>query len=52
MHQQPLYKSSDSFPVAEDLGRRGLYLPSSSHLTDVEKDTVITHVRAYLTGAR
>jgi perosamine synthetase len=52
MHQQPVYKSSESFPVAEDLGRRGLYLPSSSHLSDRDKDTVITHVRAYLTGAR
>lgn len=51
MHQQPLYKSSESFPVAEDLGRRGLYLPSSSHLTDEDKDTVIKYVRAYLTGA-
>jgi perosamine synthetase len=52
MHQQPVYKSPESFPVAEDLGRRGLYLPSSSHLSDADKDTVIKHVRAYLTDAR
>jgi dTDP-4-amino-4,6-dideoxygalactose transaminase len=41
----------ESFPVADDLGQRGLYLPSSSHLTDAEKDTVIRLVREYL-GAR
>ena len=52
MHQQPVYKSPESFPVAEDLGRRGLYLPSSSHLTQGEKDTVIRHVREYLTARR
>ena len=52
MHQQPVYKSAESFPVAEDLGRRGLYLPSSSHLTKDEKDTVIRHVRDYLRGRR
>jgi len=52
MHQQPVYKSAESFPVAEDLGRRGLYLPSSSHLSAEDKDTVIRHVRAYLTPRR
>lgn len=52
MHQQPVYKSADSYPVAEDLGRRGLYLPSSSHLSDAEKDTVIRHARDYLTSVR
>jgi len=52
MHQQPVYKSADTFPVAEDLGRRGLYLPSSSHLSDGDKDTVIRHVRDYLTSVR
>ncbi len=48
MNRQPVYKTPEPFPVADDLGRRGLYLPSSSHLTDAEKDTVIRHVREYL----
>ena len=52
MHQQPVYKSADSFPVAEDLGRRGLYLPSSSHLSDEDKDTVVRHVREYMVPRR
>lgn len=48
MNRQPVYKTSERFPVADDLGRRGLYLPSSSHLTEAEKDTVIGCVREYL----
>jgi dTDP-4-amino-4,6-dideoxygalactose transaminase len=51
MNRQPVYKTPEPFPVADDLGKRGLYLPSSSHLTDGEKDTVIRLVREYL-GAR
>lgn len=45
---QPIYKAAEPFPVAEDLGRRGLYLPSSSHLSDREKDTVIRFVLEYV----
>ena len=52
MHEQPVYKSAESFPVAEDFGRRGLYLPSSSHLSIEEKDTVIRHLREYLSPRR
>lgn len=48
LHQQPVYKSSISLPVSEDLGRRGLYLPSSSHLTQQEREIVVGHVRDYL----
>lgn len=41
MHKQPLYKRNDErfpdtnghYPVAEELSRKGLYLPSSSSLT-------------------
>jgi len=52
MHQQPIYKGREPFPVAEDLARRGLYLPSSSHLTQGELDTVVRFVRAYLEPRR
>jgi perosamine synthetase len=52
MHQQPVYKSREAFPVAEDLARRGLYLPSSSHLTEKELNLVVRSVRAYLEPRR
>lgn len=51
MNQQPVYKTAEPFPVADDLGDRGLYLPSSSHLTGEEKDTVVRAVLAYLDRA-
>lgn len=52
MNRQPIYKTSEPFPVADDLGRRGMYLPSSSHLTDQDKDTVIRLVRGYVEKRR
>lgn len=51
MNQQPVYKTAEPFPVADDLGDRGLYLPSSSHLTAEEKDAVVRAVLAYLDRA-
>ena len=44
MHKQPLYAKKDErfpntegkFPIAEELWEKGLYLPSSSHLTEQE----------------
>ena len=52
MNRQPLYKTKEEFPVADDLGGRGMYLPSSSHLTDEEKDTVIRLIKAYLSNSQ
>ena len=51
MNRQPLYKTNEEFPVAEDLGRRGMYLPSSSHLTDEEMDIVIRLIKTYLANS-
>jgi perosamine synthetase len=50
MHEQPVFKgmrifSADRYPVAEDLGRRGLYLPSSSGLSDDEIRYVCDTIR-------
>ncbi len=53
MHKQPLYKKDDerfpdtegSYPISEELGRKGLYLPSSSHLTKEEMDTVVEKIK-------
>ncbi len=39
LHLQPVYRNAwrqASFPVAEDVGRRGLYLPSGPALSDAE----------------
>jgi len=43
MHVQPIYfrdYRGERYPVAEDLCRRGLYLPSSSSLTEPEIEYV------------
>lgn len=37
-HQMPMYRSDKSFPVAEDIARRGISLPSYPALSD---DTVV-----------
>jgi perosamine synthetase len=52
MHQQPVYKSAEPFPVAETLARRGLYVPSSSHLTRAELEIVVRGIRSYLEPRR
>ncbi len=45
LHEQPVlekygYKSTDSFPVSENLSRRGLYLPSGLAITQEQIDYV------------
>jgi perosamine synthetase len=49
MHLQPIYRSrfaGQRFPVAEQLGSTGLYLPSGPLLSDAEIDYVSAQVRA------
>ena len=53
MHEQPVLQRMGLFrnekhPVAERLGRRGLYLPSGLALTDPQIDTVVAAVREAL----
>ena len=36
------------FPVAEKIGKRGFYLPSSSNLTDDEIDIVVNALKEVL----
>ena len=56
LHQQPLYAGGrpgipdlrGSFPVSEDAGRRGLYLPSGLGLSDDQVDRVCQVVRDLL----
>ncbi len=48
MHCQPIYFDQyrgQRYPVAEDLCRRGLYLPSASCLTREEITTVVDAIR-------
>jgi perosamine synthetase len=53
MHLQPIYHAdyrSERYPVAEDLCRRGLYLPSSSSLSEQDIEFVVQAVKACRTG--
>jgi perosamine synthetase len=48
MHCQPIYFDAyrgQRYPVAEDLCRRGLYLPSASSLTREDIDAVVAAIR-------
>jgi len=47
IHRQPIYKTKGLFPVSERLGRNGLYLPSSSHLSKKDKDRVIAVIKEF-----
>jgi perosamine synthetase len=53
MHEQPVFKrrgmfAGESYPVAEGLSRRGLYLPSGLALTDRQMDEVASALKAML----
>ena len=53
MHEQPVYKNmglfaGESYPVAERLARRGLYIPSGLALTDEQIETVVGAVKKVL----
>jgi perosamine synthetase len=48
LHTLPMYREENedkSFPVAEDLGRRGVNLPSSASLTREDVAYVCDHLR-------
>ena len=50
---QKIYKSaddSDRFPATEKYASRGLWLPSSSRLTNKEIDTVVDYIKRYYTS--
>jgi perosamine synthetase len=57
MHEQPVFKQmglfqGETYPVAERLARRGLYLPSGMTLTQEQIDAVSKAVRAILGTAK
>ncbi len=41
MHKQPIYATRQTLPVSEYLAERGLYLPSSSHLSSGQIQKVV-----------
>jgi len=50
MHRQPCFNNmglfkGESYPVAEELGERGLYLPSSSGLTQEQKEYICNCIK-------
>lgn len=50
MHRQPVYKhlqTNEKFPWADHYGDNGLYLPSSSQLTNEQKDYVIGKIKEF-----
>jgi len=46
-HQQPPYKQKGEYPVAEELSRISMYLPSGSDLSKKEKNTVINLIKKF-----
>lgn len=47
IHSQPPYGLSGNFPVTEDISARGLWLPSSSFLTDDDIRRVCADIREF-----
>ena len=50
LNRQKAYKLKGSFPVSEKVGRNGLWLPSSSQLTDEDIDFVCEKVNEFYLG--
>ena len=53
MHEQPVFKEmklfeGESYPVAERLARRGLYIPSGVNLNDEDQEYVVEKVKLIL----
>ncbi len=47
IHRQKAYDRPGHFPVAEEVGRRGLWLPSAAQLTDAQIDRITGAIRAF-----
>lgn len=50
LHAEPVYARSGSFPVSERVARQGLWLPSSSKVTDAEIDLICQEVARFCTN--
>lgn len=47
MHWQAPYFEKSNYPVADDLGKTTMYLPSASNQTREEMDIVINHIKEF-----
>lgn len=52
LHSEPVYGYEMSFPVTEEISKKGLWLPSSISVTDEQIGYVCEKVRAYYGGTR
>ncbi len=51
VHSMPIYNSDEKFEVAEDLGKRGINLPSYPDLTGEDIKYITKKIRSYFTDA-
>jgi perosamine synthetase len=47
LHSEPVYAREESHPVAEDVSKRGLWLPSSSKLTDEQIALICEEIKNF-----
>lgn len=47
MHTQPIYNSGQSLPIAENLSKTGISLPSSVNLLDADIDRVVSAIKTF-----
>lgn len=50
LHSEPVYARVGSYPIAEDIALRGLWLPSSAQLTDEQVITVCVAIKEYFSN--
>lgn len=50
IHRQKAYDLPGSFPVSEDIGREGLWLPSMIQLNDAQIDRICAAIRSFYAG--
>ena len=47
LHAEPVYAQVGSYPVAEEVARRGLWLPSSAKLTNDQIEIICSEIKTY-----
>ncbi|MFH1088486.1 MAG: DegT/DnrJ/EryC1/StrS family aminotransferase, partial [Patescibacteria group bacterium] len=52
LHAEPVYARSGSYPIAEEIAQRGLWLPSSSKLSDAQIKIICDEIRKYFISTR
>lgn len=47
LHSEPAYGCKESFPVAEEIAKKGLWLPPSIKLTDEQIQYICSEIKKY-----